>query len=99
MPNPNLYNEIQKLQERMNEITRLVEEIKEPIKERRETEFQNKPIFIANINGLFHTVSVIPTHTPRNFKEQIVLVDSNGGTKKLYVYFNNSWKFTRFYNT
>ena len=68
--------------------------------EEKKAEFPiSKNIFIENINGLFHTVSAIPTHTPRNFKEQIILVDSNGGTKKLYTYFGNAWKFSRFYNT
>ena len=62
-------------------------------------EIKPTKVFLEGINGLFQTTSRIPTHIPRNFKEQIVLVDSGGTIMKLYTYFGNNWKFQRFYNT
>lgn len=39
------------------------------------------------------TQSTVPTYTPRNYKEQFVFYD-DGSNQRLYIYINNSWKYT-----
>jgi len=42
---------------------------------------------------LLQHVTIAPTHTPKNFFEQIVFLD-NGTTYELYIYINGVWKKT-----
>lgn len=51
-------------------------------------------IKLENIIGLIKTVSVAPTHTPRNFFEQFIIYTS-GATYRLYLYdvANNAWRY------
>ena len=51
----------------------------------------NKPttIELKDITNLFKTVSVVPTHVPRRFEEQIIFYVS-GATKRLYIYDTNA---------
>jgi hypothetical protein len=53
-------------------------------------EFQ-KPatIQLKDITDLFKTVSVAPTHVPRNFSEQFVIY-TNGATYRFYWYDTNA---------
>lgn len=60
---------------------------------------EKKGIRIERILGLLDTQSRIPTHKPRNFREQIILVDSGGTALKEYIYFGNTWKYKKFDNT
>lgn len=56
----------------------------------------NKPttIELKDITNTFKTVSVAPTHVPRNFSEQFVIYTS-GATYRLYIYdtVNNTWRY------
>lgn len=48
-----------------------------------------------NVIGMFKTVTVIPTLTPKNWFDQIVYYN-NSGTKRLYFYdvSNHTWSYT-----
>lgn len=45
----------------------------------------SRKIHIRNLEGLIRTVAAVPTWTPTNFFDQIVLYD-NAGTYSLYIY-------------
>jgi len=50
------------------------------------------PIRLERIGGMFERVGTVPTHTPRNFKEQFVIFET-GGSYKLYIYMKNAWRY------
>lgn len=55
----------------------------------------NEPIDFFDISGGFiDTVNVVPTNIPKKLAEQI-LIYSNGGTYRLYIYdtVNNAWRY------
>lgn len=53
-----------------------------------------KPIQFEEIWGKVKTSSSIPTYTPKNISEQIIIYVS-GATIRLYIYdfTNNSWRY------
>ena len=59
--------------------------------ESKQNEFVNRE-FMKAFRILQH-VTTSPTHTPKNFFEQIVILN-NGATYELYIYVNGSWKKT-----
>ena len=50
-------------------------------------------VFLEQIGGMLKPITSVPTHTPRNFFEQIVLYDSPSGTDRLYIYVQNIWRY------
>ena len=44
---------------------------------------------VANIEGFFETVSVVPTHEPKTFSESVKIYE-NSGVKRLYIYYASS---------
>lgn len=63
------------------------------IKDHRHNGIGDQRINLTDIVGMFPTVSVAPTHIPRNLYEQLVIY-INGATYKLYLYdaTNKNWK-------
>ena len=52
----------------------------------------NTRVRIEDLQGLFKSISSVPTHSPRNFYEQIVFY-KNGATYRLYFYVEDSWHY------
>ena len=70
-----------------------IEEIKPEIPEIEPEKLEGieEPVRIELLKGLFKAVSVVPTHTPKHFSEQIVFYKS-GSTYRLYCYIKDAWK-------
>ena len=49
-------------------------------------------IRLEGIGGMFERVGSVPTHTPRNFKEQFVLYET-GGSYRFYIYIKDAWRY------
>lgn len=49
---------------------------------------------LLNIEGLLRTLEEVPTYTPRNLADQLVLV-TNGGSTRAYFYetVGRAWKY------
>lgn len=62
-----------------------IQQVKNEVSLHRHNGVGSQRINLSDIQGLIRTVSVIPTHTPRNIFEQFIIY-VNGTTKRLYVY-------------
>ena len=49
-------------------------------------------VFLERIQHLFRAQSSAPTHTPKNFSEQIVFYKS-GSTYRIYFWVEDAWKY------
>lgn len=80
------------MQEQIDRLQKQIDEIKQG--NINQIGVQNDYVNIKNINDFIEVVSVIPTHTPQNFYEQIKIY-INGATYRIYVYNNiqNSWRY------
>lgn len=49
---------------------------------------------ILNLNGFVQTLDVTPTHVPRKFSDQFVIL-TNGGSSRAYIYDvrNQAWRY------
>jgi hypothetical protein len=48
---------------------------------------------IKDIAGVFQTVTSAPTHVPKKFIEQVLIVNSGGYKLYLYDTISNAWKY------
>jgi len=49
-------------------------------------------IRLEGIGGMFERIGSVPTHTPRNFREQFVLYET-GGSYRFYIYIKDAWRY------
>ena len=82
----NLKAEYKKLDDKIETISKELK--KEPIKEERV--LYSGAVYLENINGKLELLTDTVSHIPRNFKEQVVLVETNS---KYYlgVTFKDKW--------
>jgi len=58
-----------------------------------ETLAEQFPSIMAMLRVVKKPVSTAPTNVPKNFVEQFVIYE-NAGTYRLYVYVNQTWRYT-----
>ena len=94
MPN-NLYDKIKSLESEMNRIIKMVSDIPQKKEEPKQV-FKPTKTRLDSIDGLLKPMAAaayIPSHSPRNFSEQIILIDSASGTDTLYINVNGTWRY------
>lgn len=71
-----------------------LQQIKNELVNHRHNGLGDQRINLQDIQGLIRTVSVAPTHAPRNLFEQFVIY-TNGVTYRFYWYdtTNNAWRY------
>ena len=90
----NLYDRIKSLEEEMNRIIGAVSDKKEEPKP--QPQLQPKETRLEMITGLLKAVSnssYVPSHSPRNFNEQLTIIDSASGTDRLYINVGGTWRY------
>jgi len=85
-----IFDEIKKVDEEIEKLKKKPEEEERPAMVLEE-KLPEKEMRVENISGMFKAEPNVPTHIPRNFKEQIVLYKS-GSDYNLYFYIEDAWK-------